>query len=730
MQIRKAILGAAALLITVSLATAQSGYDLFQQALVKERASSNPAEAIQIYERIAKDFSSNRPLVAKTLVQLGGAYEKRQDKQKARAAYDRVVRDFSTEADAVAEARSRLAAMDGVAPNAGPAIHVAATGNDADSGAFISSDGRFMVRPHWETGDLAVRDMVLGGPANRMKAKGGDWDSGEDKDGEVENAILSPDGRSIVYTWMTPKDSDFQLRIMPNKVGEKSRLLVDSPEYTFFEPAGWSTDGKWILASIEKKDETWFLAWVSKDDPNNIKPIKSLNWRLRRDRPSLSPDGRYIAYSALAADPGKVTNRYATSPEVADQHIYILAADGSGREKELVKGANINENPVWMPDSSRILFVSNRSGSGFGLWSVGVKDGEMTESPAPVRTSITGRVRLVGMTAKGSLYYMPPRTEGAGTDVFFARIDPSTGRVADPLIRPLDNFSGWNRSPSWSPDGRYIAFMRRRPGENILNSQDAFALVVYDSEKGTEKEYPGMTYLDGVTAPIWFHDGKSLLVRRNYDGGQLFQVNLDTAEFRSVEANVHSLFPAGWRKAVLSPDNRTLYFSVAAPLEKGVAGQKWSIVRFDMNTAEQKEVWSSEKALRVSNLDFKLSPDGLELAIILQRVEWKSPHLIRVAIDGSNTQELAQSVSSGMMAWQKDGIYFYTASTDGVSLMRISDKGNKAEAIGITINNSFGHSIDISGDGSRILFSQNTGGDQDLYVIDNLASLRKSTARN
>jgi Tol biopolymer transport system component len=269
----------------------------------------------------------------------------------------------------------------------------------------------------------------------------------------------------------------------------------------------------------------------------------------------LSPDGRYIAYSALATDPGKGTGRYAVSLAVPDQHIYILSTDGSGRETELVKGANINEYPVWMPDSSRILFVSNRSGGGFGLWSVGVKDGQMTESPAPVRTSITGRVQLVGMTAKGSLYYIPPRAEGSGTDVFVARIDPSTGKAFDPVVRPIDNFSGRNLSPAWSPDERFIAFMRQRPVENTFNNPEAFEVVVYDCEKGTEKEYPGITYIDGSTPPIWFHDGKGLLVRRNYDGGQMFRIDMESGEYRSIEATSHSAFPSGWRKALLAPDN-------------------------------------------------------------------------------------------------------------------------------------------------------------------------------
>ena len=203
MRASKLTLGTALFLLTVMVAPAQKGYDLFEQALVKERVENDLGEAIKIYERVVKDFSSNRPLVAKTLVQLGSAYEKQKDVQRARAVYGRVAAEFLTEADAVAKARERLAALDGRPSNEGLTLRVAVTGDDASADAFITPDGRFLVRPHWDTGDLAVRDMVLG-KTSRMMAKTGTWDTGDDKDAEVDSAMLSPDQKWIAYVWNPP----------------------------------------------------------------------------------------------------------------------------------------------------------------------------------------------------------------------------------------------------------------------------------------------------------------------------------------------------------------------------------------------------------------------------------------------------------------------------------------------------------------------------------------------
>ena len=54
----------------------QSGTDLFQKALSKERGEGQLEEAIQIYERIVKEFPTDRALAARSLVQLGRCYDK------------------------------------------------------------------------------------------------------------------------------------------------------------------------------------------------------------------------------------------------------------------------------------------------------------------------------------------------------------------------------------------------------------------------------------------------------------------------------------------------------------------------------------------------------------------------------------------------------------------------------------------------------------------------------
>jgi len=53
---------------------AQTGNDLFQQALVKERTEGNLPDAIKLYQTIVQKYASDRKLAAKALFQMGQAY--------------------------------------------------------------------------------------------------------------------------------------------------------------------------------------------------------------------------------------------------------------------------------------------------------------------------------------------------------------------------------------------------------------------------------------------------------------------------------------------------------------------------------------------------------------------------------------------------------------------------------------------------------------------------------
>ena len=89
----------------------QDGRDLFQQALLRERADGQLEEAIEIYKSVLDVAADDRGLAAQALVRIGACYEKL-GRPEATDTYEQVLREYADEAEQVAEARERLAALE------------------------------------------------------------------------------------------------------------------------------------------------------------------------------------------------------------------------------------------------------------------------------------------------------------------------------------------------------------------------------------------------------------------------------------------------------------------------------------------------------------------------------------------------------------------------------------------------------------------------------------------
>jgi hypothetical protein len=384
------------LALAVGAVVAQSGNDLFQQALVKERTEGNMAAAITLYQTIVEKHGTDRTLVAKALVQMGQCYEKlgRSDALKA---YERVVREFADQADSAAQARDRLAALTrpgGPTNSSGVVVRQVWTGPEVDLLGGPSLDGRYLSYVDWETGDLAIRDLSTGEKRRLTSGPPGEF---------AFYSRISPDGQKVAYVWVD-KENPYHLRVTSiNDVrnGVKPRVLFrNTPFYMTF--GDWSPDGKYLLANIRGID------LISVSD-GAMTTLKTPNWG--RPVPRFSPDGRWIVYNLQPKQ---------DSP---DRDIFVLAADGS-RETPLVEHPGNDFVLGWAPDGKRILFASNRTGV-MSAWVIAVEDGKPQGAPELVKPDI-GNIEPMGFTRTGAFYY------GVSTemsDVYIATLDPATGRV-------------------------------------------------------------------------------------------------------------------------------------------------------------------------------------------------------------------------------------------------------------------------------------------------------------
>ncbi|MBI4471904.1 MAG: tetratricopeptide repeat protein, partial [Acidobacteria bacterium] len=144
--------------------TPQNGYDIFQQALVKERGQGNLHEAISLYQRILREYGENRTLAANTLVRVGHCYEKL-GSVEARKMYQTILRDYPDQQEAAAEARTRLSALEQKPDRASESDLVMRrvwSGTEVDDLGSISPDGRYLTHLEAGTGNLAIREVSTG----------------------------------------------------------------------------------------------------------------------------------------------------------------------------------------------------------------------------------------------------------------------------------------------------------------------------------------------------------------------------------------------------------------------------------------------------------------------------------------------------------------------------------------------------------------------------------------
>jgi tetratricopeptide (TPR) repeat protein len=100
----------AGLILTASALSAETGAELFQKGVTQERVAGNLEEAIQLYQRVAKEFAADRPLAAKALLRESQCYEKLGQDQALKLC-EQAARDYRDQPEPVATANARPAAL-------------------------------------------------------------------------------------------------------------------------------------------------------------------------------------------------------------------------------------------------------------------------------------------------------------------------------------------------------------------------------------------------------------------------------------------------------------------------------------------------------------------------------------------------------------------------------------------------------------------------------------------
>ncbi len=654
-------------LLFSNLVQQESAKELFEKALYLEETKGDLEKAIEVYLRIVKEFPDERVTAAKAQLHIGICFEKLGLKE-AEKSYRKVVDNYPEQRETVRIAKEKLnliikaqAVVDKGEKEF--RINPVKTFQEYEGFGIVSPEGKYISGTNWFTGDLIITEISTGKIRRLTKKKA--WNEANPEWAFASR--WSPDGKYLVYTWITGAGNTNLYIAGIN--GAEPRILYKGKEKEWIRPTDWSQDGKFILTQnlIEKESE---LGLISVKD-GSVRTLKKLD-KSAMASAIFSPDGRYIAFHC---------------PQNKNTHnhdIFLLSIDGK-REIPLVTNPAHDYLMDWAPDGKNILFISNRTGT-MDAWIIQVVKGKPKEAPQLVRRNI-GLIEPLGITREGSFYYLTP---GLSSDIYSITINPSNGKImTTPEKLPL-SFEGNNRLPDWSPDGKKLVYISQRGPQ-----KGQYVTCIYSPKTGKVRE---LTFDKNYGSPSWASDGQSVFVKATVQSGQgIHRIDTQTG-------NIIPFIQKG-ENYIYSPQvSKNGDWVIYAQDNKGQ--NNCSIMQKYLKTGKEKELARSP----FDNHSIALSPDNKQLALLL-RPEENLRVLSVMPPMGGEKIELHRYQQGGRwdisITWSPDGkyIYFSEDSDDDQTweLWRVPSKGGKAQKLGLKMRH-FRH-LSFHPDGRRLTFS-------------------------
>jgi Tol biopolymer transport system component len=670
----------------VTSLAAQSESDLFQKALTRERGKGNLEEAIVLYRRVVNE-ATDKALAAEAQLRIGICYERlgHGKIRHAQEAFQKVIDDFPTQTETVKVAKEKLSSLldlqEAVKEGDGEfSIRLVWRGSAMDNTGEISPDNKYLSCVDWETGDLAVRDMVTR-ERRHLTAKG-PWSESEEC---ADASIWSPDSKQVAYTWYGWDPSSFCDLRVTGLDGTQPRTLYQGDYYEdWVVPQDWSPCGKYILAGFLREGRQLGLVSVGDGSVRYLRTIHGIDPHPLEAQ--FSPDGRYIVYE------------FPQDQDSRKNDISLLSSDGK-QEVSLIQHPADDRLLGWTPDEESILFVSDRTGT-WDAWIIQVSEGKPKGNPELVRREI-GLIKPLGFTQDGLLYYSTP---GFRSDIYHASIDPGTGKPVDsPKKYPLP-YEGHNSKPDLSPDGKTLVYVSYR-GPGMRQS----VLCVYSPESGEARELRPEAEFAYFSYPRWTPDGRSVLLMAEdaEKGWGAYKVDVQTGNTTLL---IQKEDEAGVWCPVVTLDGKSVFYI------RETSDELYEIRMRHIGTGNEREFYRTPP---YDNNTIALSPDGERLALLMR--EEKDQRVLKVfELAGGGPIELHRFALAGRdiidIDWSPDGSYIYFSKRGGKpagdeasgdwELWRVASHGGEAENLGLSMHRFM--QLGVHPDGGRITFASHS----------------------
>ncbi len=215
------------------------------------------------------------------------------------------------------------------------------------------------------------------------------------------------------------------------------RVLSHLARYSNLPAFSWRPDGRHIVLALADEGLANRHLWAADVKSDTVERITATH--TNETDPAAAPVGDRVAYAT----------------DEVDFDLVLVSPDGRSRQS-LLSTARNEFAPTWSPVGDQFAFLTDRAGS-IEIWSRS-RDGQWERpvvTPADFGNSLT--------ESMGSLAFSPDartlayqRSSGGAFEVWLSPV--AGGKPIRLLDAPASNILPYQDSPSWSPDGQWIAF--------------------------------------------------------------------------------------------------------------------------------------------------------------------------------------------------------------------------------------------------------------------------------
>ena len=417
----------------------------------------------------------------------------------------------------------------------------------------------------------------------------------------------------------------------------------------------------------------------------------------------VSPDGGSIAFDLLG-------------------DIYVLPIEG-GEARSVNSGLSWSMQPRFSPDGTEIAFTSD-AGGGDNIW-IADADGS---NPRQLTNEDFRMLNNPYWSPDGS--YIAARkhfttTRSLGTGEIWIYHRNGGGGVAV-VEKPDEGHQKELGEPAFSPDGRYIYFsVDSTPGSSFVYAQDSNAQIFeirrHDLETGETESF--VTGAGGAVRPAPSPDGRYLaFVRRIRAKSALFLKDLRSGSERPIYRDLDQDLQEVWGVQGLypnmdwTPDSRSIVFWAGGGIKR-IDIDSLDVVEIDFHVSDSRSVFDAPRpGVEIAPAIFattmvrnaEVSPDG-------SRVVFESVGMLFVKdLPDGIPERLTRDASDHFEydpSWSRDGrsIAFVSWSDEGLgNIHSVRPRGGRSKRL--TSNPGHYHGPRFSPDGESIAFAATGGG--------------------